>query len=141
MLSISFSISSRCLTSNKFSGREPPRTPPDTPFGKLHGKCLKCGSYRLKVSSEFDEEAGELRVNLTCPRCHSCEVLRVGWSLTGTWDSKKCSNSSWGIQTPYYPFRVFPLTLSITWPQRHPSRDLIRSVLISLASEFSGQTW
>jgi len=57
---------------------EPRRTPPDSPFRKFDVKCLKCGSYRLSVSSEFDGELGELGLILCCSRCRVSEVLRVG---------------------------------------------------------------
>jgi hypothetical protein len=57
---------------------EPPRTPIESPFRAFDVKCLKCGSYRLKLASEFDEEVGELRLVLSCSRCRISEVLRVG---------------------------------------------------------------
>ena len=56
---------------------EPPRTPPDSPFRRFTVKCLKCGSYRLSLASEFDDEAGELRVTLSCSRCRQSEILTV----------------------------------------------------------------
>lgn len=56
---------------------EPPRTPPESPFRRFDVKCLKCGSYRLALKSEFDESAGELRVILTCTRCRQFEQMNV----------------------------------------------------------------
>jgi hypothetical protein len=29
------------------------------------------------IASAFDDEAGELRLTLTCSRCRQCEVLKV----------------------------------------------------------------
>ena len=55
----------------------PPRTPPESPFRLFNVKCLKCGSCRLTLASDFDDEAGELRLTLTCSRCRQCEVLKV----------------------------------------------------------------
>lgn len=48
---------------------EPPRTPPESPFRCFDVKCLKCSSYRLTLTTEFDDEAGELRLVMSCPRC------------------------------------------------------------------------
>jgi len=56
---------------------EPPRTPPESPFRLFDVKCLKCSSYRLCLTSDFDDEAGVLRLTLTCSRCRQCEVLKV----------------------------------------------------------------
>lgn len=56
---------------------EPPRTPPESPFRRFDVKCLKCGSYRLTLTCEFDEDAGELRVSLVCTRCRQREILKV----------------------------------------------------------------
>jgi hypothetical protein len=56
---------------------EPPRTPPESTFRRFDVKCLKCGSYRLQLTSGFDEAAGELRLSLTCSRCRQCEILKV----------------------------------------------------------------
>ena len=56
---------------------EPPRTPPDSPFRQFDVKCLKCGSYRLILTSGFDETTGEQKLVLTCSRCRQCEVLKV----------------------------------------------------------------
>ena len=56
---------------------EPPRSQPESPFRRFDVKCLKCGSYRLCLTSDFDDEAGELRLTLTCSRCRQCEVLKL----------------------------------------------------------------
>ena len=45
--------------------RTSPRTPRESPFRCFDVKCLKCGSYRLLLTSDFDDNAGELRVTLT----------------------------------------------------------------------------
>ncbi len=55
----------------------PKSTPRDSPFRKFDVKCLKCGSYKLSVTAEFDDDLGELRVILNCPRCRAFEVLTV----------------------------------------------------------------
>ena len=57
--------------------RHRPRTPPESPFRLFNVKCLKCGSYHLCLASDFDDEAGELRLTLTCSRCRQCEMLKV----------------------------------------------------------------
>ena len=54
---------------------EPRRTPPDSPFRKFDAKCLKCGSYQLRVAAEFDEEAGETRLILFCKKCRQQEQV------------------------------------------------------------------
>ena len=56
---------------------EPPRTPPESPFRRFDVKCLKCGSYRLALTSGFDETTGEQRLLLTCSRCRQSEILKV----------------------------------------------------------------
>ena len=55
---------------------EPRRTPAESPFRKFDAKCLKCGSYQLRVATEFDEDAGEVRLVLQCLKCKQQE--RVG---------------------------------------------------------------
>ena len=47
---------------------EPPRTPPESPFRRFDVKCLKCGTYRLALTSGFDETTGEQHLLLTCKR-------------------------------------------------------------------------
>ena len=56
---------------------EPPRTPPESPFRCFDVKCLKCKSYKLCLISEFDDEAGEMRLILACTSCRQREVLKV----------------------------------------------------------------
>jgi transcription elongation factor Elf1 len=50
-------------------------TPADSPFRKFIIHCLKCGSYQLRVISTYDEEVGEHRVALHCPRCGQTEEI------------------------------------------------------------------
>lgn len=57
---------------------EPKRTPPESPFRCFDVRCLKCQSYLLRLVSEFDDEAGEMRLVLVCLQCRESEVLRVG---------------------------------------------------------------
>lgn len=56
---------------------EPPRPPPESPFRRFDVKCLKCGSYRLALTSGFDETTGEQRLLLTCSKCRQCEILKL----------------------------------------------------------------
>ena len=56
---------------------EPPRTPAISPFRRFDVKCLKCGSYHLRLIADFDEAAGELRLSLTCARCRQSESLKT----------------------------------------------------------------
>ena len=39
--------------------------------------CLKCGSFKLRVISEYDNESGEGQVYLFCPQCREREPLPV----------------------------------------------------------------
>ena len=52
-----------------------PQTPEDSPFRQFTVCCLKCGSFKLVVIAEYNEESGETRAYLTCPRCRSREML------------------------------------------------------------------
>jgi len=54
---------------------QPRQTPEASPFRQFDVSCLKCGSYRLRLVSEFDEAVGELAVVLFCPQCRQREVL------------------------------------------------------------------
>jgi hypothetical protein len=47
----------------------------DSPFNKFVVHCLHCGSFKLKVISEFDGDAGEAGIFLFCPSCRSREKL------------------------------------------------------------------
>ena len=57
---------------------QPPTTPADSPFRNFMVSCLKCNSYQLRLTSGFDEDAGEVRVKLTCTRCRQTEDLKAG---------------------------------------------------------------
>jgi hypothetical protein len=54
-----------------------PTTPADSPFRKFIVHCLKCGSYRLRLTSAFDDSTGENRVTLTCTKCRQSEGIRL----------------------------------------------------------------
>ena len=56
----------------------PRHTPAVSPFRKFDVKCLKCGSYQLRVTAEFDEDAGEVRLVLVCVRCKQQEQIGAG---------------------------------------------------------------
>jgi len=56
---------------------QPPQTPRDSPFRRFTVRCLKCGSYRLRLAAQFDEAAGEIALVLSCPCCRQHERLRV----------------------------------------------------------------
>ena len=56
----------------------PRRTPAESPFRKFDAKCLKCGSYQLRLATEFDEEAGEVRLVLVCVKCRQQETVGAG---------------------------------------------------------------
>ena len=54
---------------------QPPTTHADSPFRQFVVRCLKCNSFQLSVISEFEEESGETRAYLFCPRCRAREQL------------------------------------------------------------------
>jgi hypothetical protein len=56
---------------------QPPQTPADSPFRRFTVSCLKCGSFKLRLAAQMDEEAGEMAVALVCKRCPQREILRV----------------------------------------------------------------
>ena len=56
---------------------EPPRTPAERPFRRFDAKCLKCGSYDLRLAGAFDEPAGEVRLVDSCSRCRQTESLEL----------------------------------------------------------------
>ncbi len=56
---------------------QPRQTPGDSPFRQFDVSCLKCGSYRLRLVSEFDEESGEIAVVLFCPQCRQREIMPI----------------------------------------------------------------
>ncbi len=66
---------------------EPPRAhcsgglrPPDLPARRrsqsaatADAKCLKCGSYDLRITGAYDEGVGEARLIVLCGRCRQVE--------------------------------------------------------------------
>lgn len=58
----------------------PRRTPAESPCREFVLHCLQCGSYRVCLQSQLDEDAGELALWLICGRCPSRERLRVAVS-------------------------------------------------------------
>ena len=54
---------------------QPRHTPGDSPFRKFTVQCLNCGSYKLRLESHFDSDAGELAVELFCTCCRQRERL------------------------------------------------------------------
>ena len=38
---------------------------------------IKCGSFKLRVQSQYDEETGEVALVLICPQCHQRERVPV----------------------------------------------------------------
>ena len=52
---------------------EPPRTPAESPFRQFDAKCLKCGSYDLRITGAYDEGVGEARLIVLCGRCRQVE--------------------------------------------------------------------
>lgn len=55
----------------------PKQTPRESPFRQFEVKCLRCGSYRLRLMSQVDEEAGEMAVVVVCQQCPQREVVPV----------------------------------------------------------------
>lgn len=49
----------------------------DSPFRRFMVSCVKCGSFKLRVLGEFDEDAGEVKIYLFCPSCREREPLPV----------------------------------------------------------------
>ena len=64
---------------NYYFGTRPvaPKTPVVSPYRKFMVCCLKCGSFKLRVISESDDESGELKVFLFCPQCREREQMPV----------------------------------------------------------------
>ena len=56
---------------------QPPATHADSPFRRFVVRCLKCDSFKLRVVSSHDEDAGETKVFLLCSKCGEREVLPV----------------------------------------------------------------
>ncbi len=57
-------------------GEPPPPTPPESPFRQFEVRCLRCGSYQLRMLAEYDEDEGALVTRLACSRCRNAEVLK-----------------------------------------------------------------
>jgi Zn finger protein HypA/HybF involved in hydrogenase expression len=56
---------------------QPRETPRDSPFRRFDVKCLKCGSYDLRLVAQMDEELGEMALLLVCNKCRQREILPV----------------------------------------------------------------
>jgi len=56
---------------------QPPQTPRDSPFRQFTVRCLKCGSYRLRLTIQFEDAAGEMVLILSCPGCRQSEKIQV----------------------------------------------------------------
>ena len=56
---------------------QPRQAPAGSPFRLFDVKCLKCGSYDLRLVAQMDEDAGELAVVLVCNKCRQREILPV----------------------------------------------------------------
>ena len=54
---------------------QPPQTPADSPFRKFEVRCIACGSHRLRLVAQFDEQSGEMAVVLVCTSCQQRETL------------------------------------------------------------------
>ena len=54
---------------------QPPQTLSESPFRRFTVRCLKCGSYRLQLKWQYQEESGELSLVLYCSRCRQQETL------------------------------------------------------------------
>jgi hypothetical protein len=54
---------------------QPRQTPLDSPFRQFDVKCLACGSYRLRLAAQFQEETGLTVAILICTRCRQTETL------------------------------------------------------------------
>ena len=56
---------------------QPPQTSPESPFRRFIVRCLKCGSFELRLVTEFNDEVGELNLVLFCPNCRAREIVPV----------------------------------------------------------------
>jgi NMD protein affecting ribosome stability and mRNA decay len=54
---------------------QPPQTLRESPFRRFTVRCLKCGSYRLQLKWQYEEQSGELSLVLFCSRCREQEIL------------------------------------------------------------------
>lgn len=71
------SADARIVSEPYYFGRRPaaPSAPADCIVRQFVLTCVRCGSLRLRVIAQQDEESGELKVFLCCPRCQSREAL------------------------------------------------------------------
>jgi transcription elongation factor Elf1 len=56
---------------------QPRRTPPESPFRNFEVKCLKCGSFKLTITAQFDEQSGEQIAVFVCIKCKQQEKIRI----------------------------------------------------------------
>ena len=56
---------------------QPETTPADSPFRQFKVSCLKCGSFKLKLVSHYDEDSGETGVSLLCTNCPNREKMPI----------------------------------------------------------------
>jgi len=56
---------------------QPRQTLRESPFRKFDVKCLRCGSYQLRLVAQMDEEAGETALVLVCKKCRQQEILTM----------------------------------------------------------------
>lgn len=56
---------------------QPEQTPDISPFRQFKVNCLKCGSFRTRVLSQYDEESGEMILILLCTHCGQRERLPI----------------------------------------------------------------
>jgi transcription elongation factor Elf1 len=56
---------------------QPRKTPSESPFRNFEVKCLKCGSFKLTVTTQFDEETGAQCVFLICGKCKQQERIAI----------------------------------------------------------------
>ena len=56
---------------------QPRQTPRDSPFRKFEVRCIRCGSVKIKIIGQHDEDGGEMKVFLVC-LCGQREEMPVG---------------------------------------------------------------
>lgn len=52
-----------------------PKTAAGSPFRNFVVHCVRCGSFKLRVTGEHDADSGEAKVYLFCPTCRVRELL------------------------------------------------------------------
>ncbi len=52
---------------------QPETIPECSPFRCFKVSCVKCGSFRVRLKSQYDEETGEVALVLFCTFCHQWE--------------------------------------------------------------------